>query len=52
LTFAWTLYGNRIQAKINEVAKLDVVSSVKVNSVASRGTAAPDNVTSTPKATP
>jgi hypothetical protein len=51
LTFAWTLYGNRIQAKINEVANLDVVSSVKVNSVAV-AVAAPDNVTPTPKATP
>src|SRR4051794_11185699 len=47
-SFLWTLYGNRVQAKINEVAKLDVVSSVKVNSVAV-ATAAPDNVTPTPK---
>lgn len=50
-SFLWTLYGNRVQAKINEVAKLDVVSSVKVTSV-SVATAAPDNVTPTPKAAP
>lgn len=51
LTFAWTLYGNRVQAKINEVAKLDVVEQVKVNSV-SVATAAPTNVTPSAGATP
>lgn len=45
-SFIWTLYGNRVQAKINEVAKLDVVEKVTVNSVAV-ATAAPANVTPT-----
>lgn len=45
-SFLWTLYGNRVQAKINEVAKLDVVDAVKVNSV-STAKAAPANVTPT-----
>jgi hypothetical protein len=50
-SFLWTLYGNRVQAKINEVAKLDVVTSVKVSSKAVAA-AAPVNVTPTPTAQP
>lgn len=49
-SFLWTLYGNRVQAKINEVAKLDVVDAVKVNSV-STAKAAPANVTPSMNAT-
>lgn len=45
-TFGWTLWGNRVQAKINEVAKLDVVATVKVTDQATAA-AAPANVTST-----
>lgn len=44
LTFVWTLYGNRVQAKINEVAKLDVVDKVKVNDPLTAA-AGPTNVT-------
>jgi hypothetical protein len=29
-TFIWTIYGNRIVAKINEIAKADVVQNVVV----------------------
>jgi hypothetical protein len=49
-SFIWTMYGNRVQAKINEVAKLDVVASVKVTD---KETAekAPANVTATRGAT-
>jgi hypothetical protein len=49
LTFVWTLYASRVQAKINEVAKLDAVSSVKVNDKAVAA-AGPVNVTATPGA--
>lgn len=31
INFAWTLYGDRIVAKLNEVAKFDVVDKVVVN---------------------
>ena len=31
VNFAWTLYGNRIVAKLNEVAKMGVVTNVVVN---------------------
>ena len=30
-TFIWSRYANRQQAKINEVAKLDVVEKIQVN---------------------
>lgn len=52
---AWTVYGNRIQAKINEVAALkqadgrELVEHMKVNDVAVAN-AAPANVTATPTA--
>lgn len=55
VTLAWTIYGNRIQAKINEVAKLEapdgrpLVHDMKVNSVAVAN-AAPANVTPSPVA--
>lgn len=55
-SFAWTLYGNRVQALVNEVAAIEVtkpsgatvllVQSMKVSDV-SVATAAPDNVTAT-----
>lgn len=57
-SFAWTLYGNRVQAKVNEVAGIKIqtptgekklVETMKVNSV-EVAIAAPDNVTPTPKA--
>lgn len=54
-TFMWTLYGNRIQAKVNEVANLKkpdgekLVQGMRVTS-ASVADAAPANVTSTPGA--
>lgn len=53
-SFAWTLYGNRIQAKINEVAKIKtadgqrLVSQMKVTSE-SVASAAPANVIVAPK---
>jgi hypothetical protein len=43
-SFIWTIYGNRVQAKINEVAKLDVVERVKVSDPATAA-AGPVNVT-------
>jgi hypothetical protein len=50
-SFLWTLYGNRVQAKINEVANLGVVDHIKVNSIAVAA-AAPNNVTPSPVANP
>lgn len=41
-TFAWTLYGNRIIAKINEIAKADQVKKVVVVDTAT-AQAAPSN---------
>lgn len=43
VSFAWTLYGNRIQAKINEVSKFEVVDKVVVTDPAVAN-AAPVNV--------
>jgi ABC-type arginine transport system ATPase subunit len=30
ITFLWTIYGNRIVAKLNEIAKMDIVQNVVV----------------------
>lgn len=60
LTLAWTVYGNRIQAKINEVAAIPnpdgptgqkLVEHMKVTSI-SVANAAPANVTPSQLASP